>query len=231
MESMKRTQEYQTAHPQKAKAEIEAILRSAMQGVRPEIGPELSHLLGLWAVWMTGRSASGPTGEWFVHFLSWALRGRAKAFVNWAAANPSEDSALAMKGIRQAYDFVWPHNASCGYIFFALWGWIQLELEKPGENRPPTIAEQMEGISRSLAAEGKQVKEWVSLGSGGIMGIPLEEEDPQSAESIGSEVCHSFVPTGQASSHKSTEDPGGPYRGGEHHSQDPSGIKTDSRVS
>jgi len=129
---------------------------------------------------MEGRGYSGGTGDWFVYFLKWALMGRVKAFVEWVEAHPSADGELALAGIRQVYDFHWPHNASCGYIFHGLWGWLQLELEKPGEKAPPSIAEQMEYITRHLEAQGMRVKAWTSLGPGGVMGIPepMEKASP-----------------------------------------------------
>ncbi len=164
-----------------SKDEIPEILTAAMREAKSlPLGPDLVRLMALWRRWMEGRGYSGGTGDWFVYFLKWALMGRVKAFVEWVEAHPSADGELALAGIRQVYDFHWPHNASCGYIFHGLWGWLQLELEKPGEKAPPSIAEQMEYITRHLEAQGMRVKAWTSLGPGGVMGIPepMEKAEP-----------------------------------------------------
>jgi len=113
---------------------------------------------------MDGRNASGWVRDWHVQFLAWALRGRARAFVAWAGDHPGFDTTFALLGISEVVDFHWPHNATCGYTFHAMWGWLQLELEKPGEREPASLEVQMREITKNLAAEGKRVKRWRRAG-------------------------------------------------------------------
>jgi hypothetical protein len=157
---------------------ITAELKAAMRRKSPEIGADLAVLLARWATYIQPRNFSASTNDWHVNFLKWALCGRAMAFVDWANAQTSPEAAQALEGIRKVYGFNWPHNASCGYIFHVLWGWLQLELEKPGETKPASIAEQMEFITRDLAAKGQRVKSWTHLGGGGVMAIPEDSENP-----------------------------------------------------
>ena len=167
------------SRPQPPSDPMEAItaeLKAAMRRKTPEIGADLAVLLATWATYIQPRNFSASTNDWHVDFLKWALRGRAKAFVDWANAQSSPEAVQALAGIKHVYDFRWPHNASCGYIFHVLWGWLQLELEKPGEKKPSSIAEQMENITRDLAAQGQRVKSWAHLGGGGVMAIPEDSE-------------------------------------------------------
>lgn len=174
-----------------SKDEIPEILTGVMNAETLPVGPDLVRLLALWGLWMKGRGFSGGTGDWFVRFLRWALKGRVKAFVEWVEAHPSADGDLALAGIRQVYDFAWPHNASCGYTFHAMWGWLQLELVKPGEKPPPSVEEQMDHITRDLAAQGMRVKGWASLGPGGVMGIPEQMNAPEPSHAGGQPPPHS----------------------------------------
>ncbi len=153
---------------------------------RLEIGPELARRLATWAQYMeTRKDGSASTAEWRVQYLSWALRGRAEAFVRWAAANPDETTLKALAGIRQVYNYNWPHNFSAGYIFGWIWGWLQLELKKPGESKPLSPAEQMDAIQAFHEAQGKKVKSWSCDGFGGV--LAQLEDDP--AEEIEDQAC------------------------------------------
>lgn len=152
-------------------------LKLAMNKKAPEIGPELALLLSKWAIFIRPENRSAGTSDWRVKFLAWALRGRAKEFVIWASAQSSPKAAQALAGVRRVYDYTWPHNASAGYIFWALWGWLQLELEKPGESKPASISEQIEGLKAAAEKAGRTIKSFVPTGCGGIMAV-WDEEQP-----------------------------------------------------
>jgi len=106
-----------------------------------------------------------------------AISGRVPQFVQWAIEHPSPYSDLAVKGIRMVYDFQWPHQASTGYIFYELWGWMQLELRKPGESKPATIAEQMAFLQADAEQRGEKIVRWSSLGAQGIMAITEPKDE------------------------------------------------------
>ena len=120
---------------------------------------------------------STGTDDWDVMFLRWALKGRVKAFVGHCKELDSKRSRLALQGINQVYDKVWPHNSTCGYIFAHIWGWLQLELEKPGEQKPPSELEQIRQISKTLTDSGEKIGEWVLDGFGGVQAIMKEKEN------------------------------------------------------
>ena len=152
-------------------AELERELSNVPEVHKIPIGTELAKYLAKWAVCRKPRGMSGSTGEPDVTFFRRALAGRVPAFVQWAMDHPSPHCDLAVKGIRAVYDFQWPHNASTGYIFYALWGWMQLELRKPGESRPATIAEQMAALQASAEKRGETIVGWSSLGGCGVMAL------------------------------------------------------------
>lgn len=163
--------------PDDAREYIIIKLKSAMKKKAPKIGPEFAVLLSKWATFIRPDNCSAGTDDWRVKFLAWALRGRAKEFVNWASAQTSPKAAQALAGVRRVYDYTWPHNASAGYIFSALWGWLQLELEKPGESKPASISEQMEGLKAAAEKAGRTIKSFVPSGCGGIIAV-WDEEQP-----------------------------------------------------
>lgn len=148
-----------------------AELKAVMRKKAPVIGPGLAVHLSRWAAFIRPNNFSAGTDDWRVIFLKWALKGRAKAFVDWANAQTTPEASQALAGIRMVYDYAWPHNASCGYIFMALWGWLQLELEKPGESKPASIAEQMEGLTLAAEKAGRTIKRWEYTGCGGVMAV------------------------------------------------------------
>ena len=156
-------------------------LRARMKQPKLEVGPALLDLVADWSRWeRTGKSHRTSTTDWDIAFLKWALKGRCKAFVNYAEAHPSPDSEEALSGVRRMYEKHWPHNATCGPMFRFLWGWLQLELEKPGEGDLLTVAEQRDLIQEQLAKEGKRVTGWFADGFGGVLVAktePLDELD------------------------------------------------------
>jgi hypothetical protein len=152
-------------------AEIERLLKKVRNVSKVPIGRRLATYIAMWAVWRRTKDMSAGSDDWDVIFLRRAISGRVPQLVQWAIEHPSPYSDLAVKGIRMVYDFQWPHNASCGYIFYALWGWLQLELRKPGEKKPATIAEQMAFLTRDAERRGEKVVGWRSLGGGGVMAV------------------------------------------------------------
>ena len=114
---------------------------------------------------------STGTDDWDVQFLRWTLKGRVKVFVAHCKNVDNKRTRSVLKGIDSIYDKVWPHSATCGYIFARIWGWLQLELEKPGEQLPPTELEQIRQISRSLKDSGEKIREWVVDDFGGVQAI------------------------------------------------------------
>lgn len=159
----------------KEAADIESRLKKVRRaGKRPRtIGPRLVGWMADWARYrnIQERWGSAGTDDWDVVFLQWALKGRVKQFVDHCEAQETSESKLALKGIKQVYDFVWPHTSTCGYIFAYLWGWLQLELEKPGETRPSTPLEQMKRIRKWAKESGTKINGWTSDGFGGVRAI------------------------------------------------------------
>jgi len=121
------------------------------------------------------RGASASSSDWHVKFLRWAVGGQVKEFVQYCESNPSPESKLALEGIWAVYDFYWPHNASTGYIFGHLWGWLQLELEKPGEKKPMTIEEQKASLKRDCKRIGIEILRFEYNGFGAVFAITDEE--------------------------------------------------------
>ena len=132
--------------------------------------------MGKWTTYWNwhGRGGSASTSDWHVNFLRWALSGKVKEFVQYCESNPSPESKLALEGVWGVYDLYWPHNASVGYIFGHLWGWLQLELEKPGEKKPMTIEEQKDSLKRDCERMGIEILRFEYNGFGGVFAITDE---------------------------------------------------------
>jgi hypothetical protein len=58
-----------------------------------------------------------------------------------------------------------------------MWGWLQLELEKPGENKPMTEKEQRDRLTKSAAKNGKIIHRFTYDGFGGVQAIMKEKEN------------------------------------------------------
>ena len=159
----------------KEAADIESRLKKVRRAGKrpPTIGPRLVGWMAGWTLYrnVQERWGSAGTDDWDVVFLQWALKGRVKQFVDYCEAQVTPESKLALEGIKQVYDFVWPHTSTCGYIFAYLWGWLQLELEKPGERKPSTPIEQMETISKWANESGTKINGWTYDGFGGVRAI------------------------------------------------------------
>jgi len=154
-----------------SRAGIALQLKKVRDVSKVPIGRRLATYIAMWAMWQRPKGMGGPTGEWDVRFIRRALSGRVPQFVQWAIEHPSPSSDLAVKAIRMVYDFEWPHQASTEYIFLELWGWMQLELCKPGERKPASIAEQRAFLEMRAEQNGEKVVGWSSLGGMGIMAI------------------------------------------------------------
>jgi hypothetical protein len=159
-------------------AEIESQLREVGHVHKLPIGSQLAKYIAKWAVCRKPKGMTSGTADWDVAFFNSALLGRVPQFVQWAIDHPSPYSDLAVKSVRMVYDYRWPHNASAGYIFYAIWGRMQLELRKPGESKPATIAEQKAFLQKRAEENGERVVGWSSLGAGGIMAITEPKDKP-----------------------------------------------------
>ena len=158
------------------KSGIERRLKEKMKGERPPIGPELVSDIAYWGLWMSDRGASAGTDDWHVEYLQWALQGRCREFALYCWDSKPPKAHEALEALCKVYNFTWPHNASCGYIFHAIWGWLQLELEKPGEAKPPSVHEQMAHLEKILGEQGVPILRWDFDGFGGVRAItgPIE---------------------------------------------------------
>ncbi|MDB4681174.1 hypothetical protein OAF00_01240, partial [bacterium] len=66
--------------------------------------------------------------------------------------------------IQKVHAFSWPRNLA-GYMFGELWGWLQIELKKPGIPSPLNLREQMESLEKHAKESGQRVKKWHFMGS------------------------------------------------------------------
>lgn len=173
MKREKRTELCPDVH-EEIKSGIERRLREKMKGQRPLVGPELVCDIADWGLWMADRGASAATDDWHVEYLQWALRGRCREFALYCWDSKPPKAHEALEALCKVYNFTWPHNASCGYIFHAIWGWLQLELEKPGEVKPPSVQEQMAHLEKVLGEQGVPIVGWDFDGFGGVRAITGE---------------------------------------------------------
>jgi hypothetical protein len=109
----------------KVERAIEKRLTEAMNCEKPPIGPELAQHLAEWGQWLGNRDGSCRSSDWHLLFFSWAIRGRAAEFKQWAEKNEGEQVEGALAAIQKVYEFNWPHNLA-GYMFGQLWGWLQV---------------------------------------------------------------------------------------------------------
>jgi len=136
----------------------------------------LDDIVGFLAEWTHYRQVQAKwdrdpwtgTEDWDVRFLKWAIKGRVKEFVQHCEENPSPDSKLALEGVWSIFDLKWPHSSVTGYMFGYTWGWLQLELEKPGEEPPMTIEEQKAALTKDCEERGVAIKSWLYDGYGGV---------------------------------------------------------------
>lgn len=143
---------------------IENRLTEAMRHNKPPIGSELAKYLGEWGQWQGNRGSSCSTSDWHVNFLKWALAGRADKFKHWADQRETYQIKKAMAAIQTVYAFYWPRNLT-GHLFGQLWGWLQVELKKPGVPKPPSIPQQMESLKKHAKENGQRITKWNFIGN------------------------------------------------------------------
>lgn len=162
-----------------------ALIRARLEGVMASYGQftpinqQLAEWMADWAFYrqLLNKSASCSTNDWDVQFLRRMLKGKVKDFVRYCKKYPGEQTNLALSGIMSVYDYSWPHSSATGYIFGFLWGWLQLELEKPGEQKPDTEEEQREFLIKNAAENGKIIDRFTYDGFGGVKAIHKEKEN------------------------------------------------------
>jgi hypothetical protein len=152
--------------PAKHRSRPYAYITSLIRTERIPIGERLVRLVAQWADYMQGRTMSASTSDWHVRFLSWALRGRVAEFMEYLSSHPSADSERALCGIHQVYDFYWPQPVACKYVFHQLWGWLQVELKKPGVSGPTSLPEQRAVLERGAAKRGEKIIAWRVIAGG-----------------------------------------------------------------
>jgi hypothetical protein len=161
------------------------LIEARLQGVLEALGeftplnPQLVAWIADWTRYrqLLNKDFGGGTHDWDVYFLRRILKGKVKDFVQYCKKYPTDQSKLALSGIMMVYDYKWPHSSVTGYIFGYMWGWLQLELEKPGENKPMTEKEQRDRLTKSAAKNGKIIHRFTYDGFGGVQAIMKEKEN------------------------------------------------------
>ena len=161
------------------------LIEARLQGVLEALGeftplnPQLVAWIADWTRYrqLLNKDFGGGTHDWDVYFLRKMLKGKVKDFVHHCKKYPTDQSKLALSGIMAVYDYQWPHSSVTGYIFGYMWGWLQLELEKPGESKPMTEKEQRDGLTKSAAENGQIIYRFTYDGFGGVQAIMKENEN------------------------------------------------------
>ena len=160
---------------------IEARLQGVLEafGEFTPLNPQLVAWLADWTNYrqLLNKPAGCSSNDWDVRFLRLMLKGNVKDFVHYCKKYPTDQSKLALSGIMAVYDYQWPHSSVTGYIFGYMWGWLQLELEKPGESKPMTEKEQRDGLTKSAAENGQIIYRFTYDGFGGVQAIMKENEN------------------------------------------------------
>ena len=160
---------------------IEARLQGVLEafGEFTPLNPQLVAWLADWTNYrqLLNKTAGCSSNDWDVRFLRLMLKGNVKDFVHYCKKYPTDHSKLALSGIMAVYDYQWPHSSVTGYIFGYMWGWLQLELEKPGESKPMTEKEQRDGLTKSAAENGQIIYRFTYDGFGGVQAIMKENEN------------------------------------------------------
>ena len=160
---------------------IEARLQGVLEafGEFTPLNPQLVAWLADWTNYrqLLNKTAGCSSNDWDVRFLRLMLKGNVKDFVHYCKKYPTDQSKLALSGIMAVYDYQWPHSSVTGYIFGYMWGWLQLELEKPGESKPMTEKEQRDGLTKSAAENGQIIYRFTYDGFGGVQAIMKENEN------------------------------------------------------
>ena len=160
---------------------IEARLQGVLEafGEFTPLNPQLVAWLADWTNYrqLLNKTAGCSSNDWDVRFLRLMLKGNVKDFVHYCKKYPTDQSKLALSGIMAVYDYQWPHSSVTGYIFGYMWGWLQLELEKPGESKPMTEKEQRDGLTKSAAENGQIIYRFTYDGFGGVQAIMKENQN------------------------------------------------------
>ena len=160
---------------------IEARLQGVLEafGEFTPLNPQLVAWLADWTNYrqLLNKTAGCSSNDWDVRFLRLMLKGNVKDFVHYCKKYPTDQSKLALSGIMAVYDYQWPHSSVTGYIFGYMWGWLQLELEKPGESKPMTEKEQRDGLTKSASENGQIIYRFTYDGFGGVQAIMKENEN------------------------------------------------------
>ena len=160
---------------------IEARLQGVLEafGEFTPLNPQLVAWLADWTNYrqLLNKTAGCSSNDWDVRFLRLMLKGNVKDFVHYCKKYATDQSKLALSGIMAVYDYQWPHSSVTGYIFGYMWGWLQLELEKPGESKPMTEKEQRDGLTKSAAENGQIIYRFTYDGFGGVQAIMKENEN------------------------------------------------------
>ncbi len=114
-------------------AGTEAWFRRYLDRPRLPLCEELLEIVSEWRRIYKDLGASGSFGSVRVQILRWALHGRVKEFVEYAKASGSRFAPGALAAVDQVYNYRWPYGAVVGPMFGGMYGWLQIELEKPRE--------------------------------------------------------------------------------------------------
>lgn len=158
-------------------------LTQKIQTQRQDIGPELIDDMADWIKWqrLDHHYYIEGSGNWFNAFAVWALQGRCKEFVAYCKQSDHPRASEALEAVQWIYDKYWPHN-TVGYMFYALWGWLQVELEKPGEGKPMSPQQQIEALRDFAKRENVKLDGYVVNNYGAVQGIMPTRQPDKDAE-------------------------------------------------
>ena len=99
------------------------------------------HLIEKVAEWSRNRNTLNKIGmstsDSDVIQLKNLLLGRASEFVDYCSKSKNPNAEEALWGIWKVVDINWPKKSFIAPAFYDIWGWIQLELGKKGEEQMP----------------------------------------------------------------------------------------------
>ena len=93
------------------------------------------------------------------------LLGRASEFVDYCSKSKNPNAEEALWGIWDVVEVKWPKKSFIAPLFYDIWGWIQLELGKKGEQQMP-ITQQYE----------RQLKEYCEVNKFSIKDIRYDSQ-------------------------------------------------------
>ena len=131
---------------------IEKRLTEAMSHKKPPIGTELAQHLAEWGQWLGNRDSSCRSSDWHVNFQV-GDRRTCRRVQAMGRAKKTDKIKGALAAIQKVYEFYWPRNLA-GHLFGQLWGWLQIELQKPGIPKALNVLEQMEALQKHTKERG-----------------------------------------------------------------------------